>query len=192
MPCINFNTSPWTSFGANDQICPGDIFTDSAADVTTAVSFRITNGRAFVTSFGGSNRWLAFSNIDCANSIHQTVILTIRFSRPQERVTFRFNFNEQGTRTAEINFFSMPNQTNLVTRQSLVWVNNEFRDVIYDDCCFPIQEITITTDRPENSIDNLCWEISKRRIRIFGLPRSLCLCTLRRMGQAFSSLFGRN
>jgi hypothetical protein len=194
MPCINFTTGPWGLLGPNERICSdqmGNTFTDAVTDSTTAVSFLVVDGKAFVDTVSG-NRMLFFSNVDCGNTVHPNVTLVIRFTRPQERVTFQLNFDEHGTAPAMVNFFTLPNNpspSNLVGSQSIPWNGNQFVDVIYDNCCYPIQEITIRTDRPENSLNNFCWELSHRRFHFLG--RLLCLCPIRRCWLAFVTLLGQ-
>ena len=195
MACINFTTGPWGRLGRNERICSdqmGNTFTDAATDSTTAVSFLIVNGKAFVDTVNGS-RMLFFSNVDCGSTVHPNVTLVIRLTRPQERVTFQLNFDEHGTAPATVNFFTLPNNpspSNLVGSQSIPWNGNQFIDVIYDNCCRPIQEITIRTDRPENSLDNFCWgELSHRRISFMG--HWVCVfCFIGRYWLAFVTLLG--
>ncbi len=185
MTCIDFTNYP-TIRACSDGTSP-NTFTDSA----NGVSFIIAEGMMEIIDFNG-NRMLSFSTVDCKNVSHTSVTLVVRFTRAQERITFRLNFDEHGKAPAVINFYRAQGDAspaNLVQSQTFEWQSNAFFDVVYDNCCKPVAEITIRTDRPENNLDNLCLERSTKRTSVFG--RLLCICFVRRFSDALRNLFGR-
>lgn len=196
MPCIDFSTRAWATVNPSMPICSnqgGNTYTDLVTDPTTSISFIIGNGRAYVEPASGG-KWLFFSTYDCGQHGHPIVTLVIRFSRAQERVTFRLSFDEHGTVPAVVDFYrqsSNPQQrTNLVRSQTIASAIQPV-DIVYDDCCHPIVDITIRTDRPENTVDDLCWGPSHQRqtITLGGQKISFCLCVVERIRRAVGELF---
>jgi hypothetical protein len=180
MPCIDFTAPPWGGISTGDRACGGSAL-NTFTDGTNGLSFIIASGSMNITSVQG-NRMLFFSTVDCDNhTVHSVATLIIRFTAPKERVTLRLGFDEHGTAPAVVNFYRQmgnPDPSNLVASRTVEWNGNQFSNVVYDNCCLPIQEITIRTDRPENSLDDLCWGLSLSRRTFLG--RAVCLCIARR------------
>ena len=176
MNCIDFSGSTWGGFG---RACGGTA-DNSFIDETNGVTLIIEYGSMSVRDSDG-NRILFFSTANCQEIIQPSTELTIRFNEPQERVTFQFSFQEPdkpNPAPALINFYrTAGNQTdaNRARWLSIDWVDNRFFEVSYDNCCDPIQEITIRTDRLENALDDLCWGLSYTRNSYWG-PATCFFC----------------